>query len=70
MISENNEKAQYLDSERTEPCEIVVFLEKRMKSDRYWITVSCQDFEQEFFDVMKELGMKELEPEKDFRLKL
>jgi hypothetical protein len=70
MISENNEKAQYLDSERTEPGEIVVFLEKRMKSDRYWITVSCQDFEQEFFDVMKELGMKELEPEKDFRLKL
>ncbi|MFA9453033.1 MAG: hypothetical protein ACERK6_03885, partial [Candidatus Aminicenantaceae bacterium] len=41
-----------------------------MKSDRYWITVSCQDFEQEFFDVMKEVGMKELEPEKDFSLKL
>ncbi len=41
-----------------------------MKSDRYWITVSCQDFEQEFFEEMTELGMKELEPEKDFSLRL
>ena len=41
-----------------------------MKSDRYWITVSCQDFEQEFFDEMTEFGMKELEPEKDFSLRL
>jgi len=41
-----------------------------MKSNRYWITVSCQDFEQEFFDEMTELGMKELEPEKDFSLRL
>jgi hypothetical protein len=41
-----------------------------MKSDRYWITVPCQDFEQEFFEEMTELGMKELEPEKDFSLRL
>ncbi len=41
-----------------------------MKSDRYWITVSCQDFEQEFLDEMTELGMKELEPENGYNLKL
>ncbi len=41
-----------------------------MKSDRYWITVSCQDSEQEFFNEMIEKGMKELEPEKDFNLRL
>ena len=41
-----------------------------MKSDRYWITVPCQDFEQEFFEEMTALGMKELEPEKDFSLRL
>ncbi len=41
-----------------------------MKSDRYWITVSCQDFEQEFFAKMTELGMKELEPEKGYSLRL
>ena len=40
------------------------------KFDRYWITVSCQDFEQAFFDEMIELGMKELEPEKGFSLRL
>ena len=41
-----------------------------MNSDRYWITVSCQDFEQEFYEKMTELGMKELEPEKDYNLRL
>ncbi len=41
-----------------------------MKSDRYWITVSCQDSEQEFLNEMTELGMKELEPEKVFSLRL
>ena len=41
-----------------------------MKSDRYWITVSCQESEQEFFNEMTDLGMKELEPEKDFNLRL
>ncbi len=39
-------------------------------TERYWITVSCQDFEQEFFEEMKELGMKELEPEKGYSLRL
>ena len=39
-------------------------------TERYWITVSSQDIEQEFFEEMTELGMKELEPEKGYRLRL
>lgn len=39
-------------------------------SERYWITVSSQDLEPEFFEEMTELGMKELEPEKGYSLRL
>ena len=40
------------------------------KFNRYWITVSCKDFEQEFFDEMIDAGMKKLEPENGYNLKL